>query len=394
MLLRRPAADDTPYAPWNSAGEPAPGAGGNIPSEGSKGERRDSSRPSGRTRGEPSGDLGPVSKWLKKVRAEIDASPVGTPENDALARELFELIGAHPWTIAGLIWILKNDESFPYEGKCLIMEAIARGGDPGQAYALLADLLSDPSIRQGMKVTALSLVDWPQDPPDERMVAALYTVAEGTDPQLAHSAYVRLGRAAQRLRDRDAARAASIVDRLFSLYEQSERAGDVRLLQMALAGGVESRDPRFEPLIRNALGHSNPAVREGALYTFGRLDSPDRFEVVLNRFSVEPDPNVRAAAIRALMPCPGEGALIQSEKVDRVPAYVHERLAAALVGDPDMRVREEILRYWQYCYQGRDSRAPEVVRQAVVRASQLDPSRGIRSVAANMLKYTSGFIKP
>lgn len=337
-------------------------------------------------------ELGIAGDWVRKVRARGSVPPPGSPGNSRFLKELAELIRKDPSVVKSLVALVKYDRSLSYEGRCLVAEAIVEGSEPARAYEVLAELIRDPSLEPEIKTAVVETVGWPKAPPDAGVVKALEELSRGSDPGLAHLATEHLGRAARRLKDHDPARAAAILEAFLTDYERAEREGDEKRLTAVLAGGAESKDPRFEPLLRKGLAHSNPEVRRSAVLSFGRLDPPDRFETVLNVFTTDPDLHVRISALSALEAVPGEPPPLQDRHVSRIPLHVHERLASALANDPAFRIRQHILMYWQRCFSGQDAIAPGVVREAVSRAAQYDPWPGVRSMAEETLKYRRGFL--
>lgn len=174
-----------------------------------------------------------------------------------------------------------------------VLNARLRSGDPDSALRLAASA-ANVSLPSGLRAEALrTLAAWPAPTGRDRITGLWRPITTPRDPALA---------------------ARALAPRLESLF--TDPAPDVLVEAVTVAGtlGITAAGPG---IARIALDHARPAVvRNAALQAVATLASPG-LPALLDQLTGDPQPDVRAAALRLATRSGGPGSVSRLERVLR-----------------------------------------------------------------------------
>lgn len=298
----------------------------------------------------------PPRRPLAEVVRDLDAR---AGRSAALLYELRALLLRDPAAAGQVLAVLRAGVA---DGTAAaLLNALGMAATP-EAQAALRAVLEDPAFRPLDRIRAALALGGGTDIEDASL-AALRSLADGRrgGAELADTAALALGMAADRLRQEDPERYAAARE---DLLARARRGGGDGQAAALLALG-NAHDPALGEVAGSRLDDPSPAVRDAAAHALGKLGAGADGERLARRLAVEPDAGVRAtiAATLTALPAPGAATL----------ALAHDALAR----EPNPEARYDLARLL-----GENLAAYPPGRAALAALSTQDPSRKVRQYAA------------
>jgi len=246
------------------------------------------------------------------------------------------------------------------ESGAAILGALANAGTRESQTALVAVTRSKASIE--VRTEAIAALGTSESVNAESTKALTESLGHA-DVDVRTTSALALGNAAASLTDSDPSQASSIVDRLLALAA-NPASHDDRLAAIRALGNA--RDPRALPVLQDAMGDPDPAVRGAAVYALRGIDDATVDALIDATLASDSDLTVRASAVAAMD--------------YRQPAAHLAAVGADLRADTSARVRMALVTFL-----GQTARGIPGAVDLLKQTAATDASTDVRALAKSFL---------
>jgi HEAT repeat protein len=210
-----------------------------------------------------------------------------------------------------------------------LIGALSAASTP-EALQALSRSIDDSTLQPIVRTDAIAAMGM-ADVPNREGVDTLRRYSQDANPLFRDTATLALGNASLQMQDDDARGADALLNELMNAYRTASTPEQQALVLRALGN---TRSPRALPVIREALRSGSPLVREAAVVALRNIPDPSVDQLLAERLSVDPAPEVRKSAVfscgfRPLAPLlPAFQKLLQTDPADAVRAEAVTLLGA------------------------------------------------------------------
>lgn len=207
--------------------------------------------------------------------------------------------------------------------------ALSAASTPESLQAL-SRAIDDSSLQPIVRTDAIAALGT-ADTPNREGVDTLRRYSRDANPMFHDTATLALGNATLQMQDDDARGANALLDELLNAYRAAPTPEQKALVLRALGN---TRSPQALPLLQEALRSGSPLVREAAVAALRNIPDPSVDQLLAERLSVDPAPEVRKSAVfacgfRPLAPLlPTFQKVLQTDPADAVRAEAVTLLGA------------------------------------------------------------------
>ena len=199
-----------------------------------------------------------------------------------------------------------------------------------EALQALSRSIDDSRLQPIVRTDAIAALGM-ADTPNREGVDTLRRYSQDANPLFHDTATLALGNASMQMQDNDAGGADALLNELLNAYRTASTPEQQALVLRSLGN---TRSPRVLPTLQEALRSSSALVREAAVVALRNIPDPSVDQLLAERLSMDPAPEVRKSAVfacsfRPLAPLlPTFQRLLQVDPADAVRSEAVHLLGA------------------------------------------------------------------